>query len=103
VLRWGSVPGTNTGYLPDPTQPYLDMPIAFTLSTGSAHTTVTGTKTIGGVAWTISFDLTFTLSTSGDTVSITGSDTGRMPSVPVTAQLSYPDVPIQAAPTGRCP
>jgi hypothetical protein len=103
TLRWGSMPGTNTGYLPYPPMPYLDLPIAFAISGSSGHATVTGTKTIGGVPWTIEFDLTFTLNGAGDKVSITGSDTARLPTIPTTAAMSYPDVPITEAPAGRCP
>lgn len=103
TLRYGSIPGSNTGYLPDPKQPYLDLLIAFTVSGTTARATVTGTKTIGGVAWKVAFDLTFAFDPSGDRASITGKDTVTIGTLPTSAPLSYPDVPIQPAPAGRCP
>jgi hypothetical protein len=103
LLRWGSLPGTDTGYLPDKLQPYLDLPIAFEIVETSAVATVKGSKTIGGVAWKVSFDLTFTLNPAWDHVSVIGSDTVTIGRVPTTAPLSYPDIPLQPAPAGRCP
>jgi hypothetical protein len=58
---------------------------------------------IGGVPWNIEFDLTFTIDAAGDRVSITGTITGRFPTIPTTAAIPYPDVPIQTAAAGRCP
>ncbi|MEA2674357.1 MAG: hypothetical protein QOI92_1549, partial [Chloroflexota bacterium] len=110
ILRWGSIPGTDTGYLPYRPKPYVDIPITWTVTGTTGHAKVTGSFTTGSVVpgkagrHGIVFDLTFQLNAAGTAMTVTGSDTGDIDGASLgTEQLSYPDNALEPAPAGRCP